>query len=266
MYAIINLGDFIMYEMEEVKKKALISILAYAIIYLIFGTICLAILIKINENDIYDFETIQKALQQPSGVLELDRIAAKINTLDMVFIYVPVMIVLITIMFKELKTDALKVKEKPLFTSLFMIIGSAIFFLISYFLSKFVTKYAGSSLNEEVLESVFSFKKYGIIMLLVTSICGPIVEEIVYRKSIFNILCNKPKWVPILVSTIVFALIHLISTTDVSAKSMILIAIPYFVSSFILALSYEYSGRNIWVTISMHFVNNFITCLILLVR
>ena len=266
MYAIISLGDFIMYEMEEVKKKALISMLAYAIIYLIFGTICLAILIKINVNDSFDFDTIQKALQQPSGVLELDRIAAKINTLDMVFIYVPMMVVLVTIMFKELKRDALKVKEKPLFTILFMVIGSAIFFLISYYLSKFVGKHSGKSLNEEVLESVFSFKKYGIIMLLVTSICGPIVEEIIYRKSIFNLLKDKPKWVPILVSTIVFALIHLLSTSDVSAKDMILIAIPYFVSSFILAASYEYSGRNIWVTISMHFVNNFITCMILLVR
>ncbi len=258
-------GDF-MKEMEEIKKKALISILAYAIIYLIFGTICLAILIKINVNDSFDFETIQKALQQPSGVKELDKIAAKINTIDMACIYIPIMIVLVTIMFKELKSDALKIKEKPLFLSLFMVIGSAIFFLISYFLSKLVTKYAGSSLNEEVLESVFSYKKYGIIMLLVTSICGPLVEEIVYRKSIFNILSNKPKWVPILVSTIVFALIHLVSTTDVSVKTMMLIAIPYFVSSFILAVSYEYSGRNIWVTISMHFVNNFITCMILLVR
>lgn len=255
-----------MNELMDVKKRSYFAIIAYLIVYLVIGSILTVLLIKHYVNDLYDYKTIMNATTEVSGVKELDRIAAAINTYSMVLIYVPLAIILTTIMFLDLKEDCKKIKEKPLFFTLLSIIGGISFFLISIGLSKLSVKICGeTSTNETVLESVFNFKKYGVIMLLVTSICGPIVEELIYRKAIFNIFNDKPKWLPIIVSILAFAIPHMISTTGVGALSFIVISIPYLFAGTMLAFAYEYSGRNVYVTMIMHFINNLVTCIILLV-
>lgn len=255
-----------MYELDEIKKRSLASIIFYLIIYLIIGSVLTLLLIKIYSNDTYDYETILKALGAVSGDEKLDLIATKINTFSMVLIYLPLSLILITVMHKDFKEDYIKSKERRLFTVLFIVLGGLAFWGFSMLLSYSAGRLAGeNSENEEVLESVFKYKKYGAMMLLVTSICGPIVEEVVYRKSIFNLLSEKPRWVPILVSTVFFALPHIITTTGVSVGNFIIISIPYFAAGAILAFAYEYSGRNIYVTMGLHFINNFLVCLLLLV-
>lgn len=253
-----------MNELEDIRKRSLIAIMAYLILYVVMGSIITLVLIKVFESDIYDYTTIQNAISTVSGDRTLDRIAAKINTWTMVLIYLPLSVVLITVMFKDLKEDFASLKEKNYIYYIVMIISAIAFFFISFGISKISTHFVGQSQNEKVLESVFEYKGFGVIMLLITSICGVIVEELIYRKAIFNLLKDKNRWIPILVSTIMFALPHVISTTNVGVADFIIICIPYFIAAFIFAISYEFSGRNIYFTISMHFMNNFITCMILL--
>lgn len=84
-------------------------------------------------------------------------------------------------------------------------------------------------------------------------ICAPIIEELAYRKifkDIFNV-----KWLSILISGLVFGAAHVISTY--SALSDLLYIIPYGVFGSIFMYIYQDSD-NIWTTISIHFIHNFI--------
>ncbi len=255
-----------MNELEDIRKRSMIAIMAYLILYVVMGSVITILLINIFKTEIYDYTSIQNAISTVSGDRTLDKIAAKINTWSMVLIYLPLSVVLITVMFRDLREDFCAFKEKKYVYYIIMVISAIIFFIISFGISKISDHFVGKSKNELVLESVFKFKGLGIIMLLITSICGVIVEELIYRKAIFNLLKDKNRWIPILVSTIMFALPHVISTTNASVSDFIIICIPYFVAAFIFAVSYEFSGRNIYFTMLMHFTNNFITCMILLCK
>ena len=254
-----------MYDLEDVKKRSFVAIIMYLIFYLVVGTIGMALIVKCYETDSYSFKTIVNAMSSVSGDYSLDKIAAACNTWSMAISYIPVAILLCLVLHKDLIEDFSKLKENKVFNIILAIVGGLLLFIIIFLIGKLIEKIIGNnSVNEEVLESVFKYKKYGVIMLIITSIFGPIVEELIYRKSIFNIFNDKPKWVPILISIIAFALPHIISTTDVDVLEFLLISIPYFVSGAILAFAYEYSNRNVYVTMIMHFINNLITCIILL--
>jgi len=254
-----------MYDLEDVKKRSLLTILTYLIFYLIVGSIATILIIKCYETDTYSYKTILNAMSAVSGDYSLDKIAAACNVWSMAISYIPVAVLLILIMHIDLIEDFKKLKEKPIFNAILAVAGGLVLFLVVFLLGMLIEKVVGyTSTNEETLESVFAYKKYGVFMLLITSIFGPIVEELVYRKAIFNLLNDKPKWIPIVVSIVAFVLPHMLSTTDASFGEFLLISVPYIVSAAIFAFAYEISGRNVYVTMVMHFINNLITCIILL--
>ena len=92
-----------------------------------------------------------------------------------------------------------------------------------------------------------------------SSICifAPFVEEIVFRKCIFSYF-NKDIY-GILVSTLAFGLIHVISSLD------FIHILPYLFAGALFSLAYSLSKRNIWVTIAIHSIVNLISFIILVV-
>lgn len=99
-------------------------------------------------------------------------------------------------------------------------------------------------------------------------IFGPLVEELVYRAAIFDLVKNKKY--AILVSTLIFGGIHITSEfigllsnfTGIGLVHLIITGVPYFGMGFFLGFWYEKYERNIFLLYIMHLASNLISVLL----
>ena len=94
----------------------------------------------------------------------------------------------------------------------------------------------------------------------VAVIWAPIVEECIFRGSFKRIIPNK--YVFIIVSGVVFGVLHAISESNIF--DMMITSIPYCIIGLSFAMAYEKSN-NIITNIAMHALNNFIAIVLMLV-
>ena len=105
--------------------------------------------------------------------------------------------------------------------------------------------------NEEAIRSLITAAPY--IMLFNTSILAPLIEEITFRKAFRDIIDTK--WLFVIISGVVFGALHVI--TSIRNAYDFLYLLPY--CSLGIALSYMYAKtKNIFVSISMHALHNFL--------
>lgn len=120
----------------------------------------------------------------------------------------------------------------------------------------------GSSENQQLIELMFS-SNAKFIMLINVVILAPIIEELVFRKGIFNMFKNKK--VAMIVSSVTFTLIHLV-TESVSLFSggfdimkiieLIILIIPYASMAIFLSYTYKKNDENITLLILLHAIVN----------
>lgn len=124
-----------------------------------------------------------------------------------------------------------------------------------------ITAITGKELsnNEQAVRSIAD--TLPIYSSLSVCICAPIVEELIYRKTIKNIFINKT--LAIIASGLVFGIAHVIGTYQ-SLQDLLYI-IPY--GSFGAVFMYIFiDSKNIWSTITIHFMHNTILLLLYFVR
>lgn len=122
----------------------------------------------------------------------------------------------------------------------------------------FITK-SNISNNEEAIRDIA--KVLPLYSLFTASICAPLGEELAFRKTIKNIFINEK--LSIIMSGVIFGLAHVIGTYE--QFSDILYALPYGAFGSIFMYIYLKS-KNIWTTISIHFLHNTILTLIMFMR
>lgn len=120
---------------------------------------------------------------------------------------------------------------------------------------------------------IIALQKIAPIPLAISAVLlAPITEELVFRQGIaelihrlFYYFPHQKKWtqdaivvMAIMVSGILFGLIHVLSNGDFIAM------IPYVVSGIVYTSFYFLSGRNVAVTIGIHMLNNAIATFITL--
>lgn len=111
--------------------------------------------------------------------------------------------------------------------------------------------------NQSVIEEMLSSKSAW-AMIISAGLLGPICEELVFRKAIFD-LC-KTKEMAILISSALFGSIHIISSIGLySGMSIILMTIPYIFSGVALGIIYIKNDCNIWVPTIVHTLSNLIS-------
>lgn len=115
------------------------------------------------------------------------------------------------------------------------------------------------STNEENVRTLIKY--YPIYMAFSSVIYAPIVEELIFRKSIKNIVDNKFAF--ILTSGIIFGLVHVISSGNESFNEF-LMGIPYIIMGIDFAYIYSKS-KNIFTTISIHSLHNLVLLIIQLI-
>ena len=246
-----------MFEHDK-KNKAFQILSAYLIVYflgaliisIIFGLIIKNFNISMSESDANSY----------------------LNLLTYLVLFVS----LIFICYKDLHQDITKLQEDDV-SFLYKVVASyGIFYAINLcisMLSQNIDIYAnicGNLLgqrnnlvlvsdNQSVIEEILSSKSAW-AMIISAGILGPICEEIVFRKSIFDIC--KTKEMGLIVSSLLFGSIHVISSLGMyNGLSIILMTIPYVFSGVALGYIYIKNDCNIWVPTTVHIASNVISIL-----
>ena len=108
-------------------------------------------------------------------------------------------------------------------------------------------------------------KNNALLGFLSVCVFAPIVEEITYRYCVFGGVARKKKWLAYLVSGLIFALMHFISSVMEFGfgKELLMECIyipPYLFSGLALCYLYDKSA-NLGSSIIAHFINNLISFL-----
>lgn len=263
---------------QKILNNSIFSLIFYFAMFFFLGSIVIIVLqqIYISTNG------ITKEILTEGHPLYLQTID-NINNFSQAFgnlsIYLISAIVVVILMRKAIIKDFQFLKQKSFLWVLGCIgLGILIFWICNFVSNIFIMilnieQEAG---NEESIVNIMTSSSVNlIVMSLATIILAPILEEIIFRKCLFNILGKKlsPIWV-ILISGLIFGSIHIISPvieaiTNVMTNDAKPITIFYqFVYLFVyglmgvgLGFTYQYSKRNLVPCIIVHMINNFISVL-----
>lgn len=174
-------------------------------------------------------------------------------------VYIVIFLIVLLVNFKDIKNDlSMFIKHKNKYIPFvlrryFMMIGIMIVVAIPIvFLNS-----GKVSTNQQVLNDMF--KKVPIVTLLLSTLYAPFVEENIFRLSLSKILKNKTIF--IIVSGFLFGTLHMIDKF-ISFYDLLYI-FQYSALGICLAKAYS-DSKNIFVSISMHFIQNFIAAMLIL--
>lgn len=115
-----------------------------------------------------------------------------------------------------------------------------------------------TSNNQKLINEMF--EKVPIVTLLLSTLYAPFVEENIFRLSLSKLINNK--YLFIIISGLIFGILHVFDKSS-SFKDYLYI-FQYSVIGICLAKSY-YDSNNIFVSISMHFIQNFLAAILILI-
>lgn len=157
-----------------------------------------------------------------------------------------------------LKKDIIKIKKNlklfillVLFSFLFVYLGE---YLCSLFYSLFDMELTSNNQDSIVQMLQTPLKP---VMIFHICITGPIVEEVIFRKCIFGFF--KKNILPLIISSLVFGLLHVIATYD------FIHILPYVITGLIFGGIYVLSKRNIYACILAHMIANTVSLILILV-
>ncbi|OQX94118.1 MAG: hypothetical protein B6I17_00230 [Tenericutes bacterium 4572_104] len=161
---------------------------------------------------------------------------------------------------KAFKYDALRFK-KDFSNHIGTIVIGFIGVWTALVIASYILSFLGvtdTSENEMVIKSLFTPDTFQLILLFsLLCIFTPIAEEVIFRKVIYNFFESKTNYIGgIILSGSVFGLMHVISYGD------FIQAIPYILMGMVFGYIYYKAKKNIFVTIGVHFINNFISFLV----
>lgn len=179
-------------------------------------------------------------------------------------VLIVVLISLICINFKELKAQFV-LNFKNYWTYIYTMFLFVVYFAAVIGLSLLTLKLTPNleeAANQAALVDMFnSTNKF--VYMSVTIILAPIVEELVFRYSVVNLLDVEKKylkWVPYLLSALIFALIHESEILFEYNIVNLMQFLTYFVPAAVLSFGYMATKRNIVSMIFLHMsINAFAT-------
>lgn len=159
---------------------------------------------------------------------------------------------------KEIKRDIKDFKEnyKTYFSKYTIIYLLGVLLMVISNLIIFRITKTNLSGNEELIRTYIN--KFPIYMIFSSLVYAPIVEELIFRKTIKNIF--KSKYLFIITSGLVFGLLHVSEPTF----NEYLFSIPYIFMGISFAYIY-YKTDNIFTTMTFHMCHNLILLIIQLI-
>ncbi|HHY96972.1 MAG TPA: CPBP family intramembrane metalloprotease, partial [Acholeplasma sp.] len=132
-----------------------------------------------------------------------------------------------------------------------------VFNIISFMLYRIFDIIPETSMNQMMINR--ALKSSGAIFIILTAVfVGPIVEELVFRKSFF-VLIKNPK-IALTVSSVCFGLIHM--TTEIIQGDILMVVINgigYISGGLALGYIYMKENKNIFIPIIAHMAYNLLS-------
>lgn len=254
---------------DIVKKPSKIGMLvSYILIFVIGASVIMSVLAFVVANK-YDVPAMS-LVSYLSGQIndEIYKIpASKLNAYTMFIAYG------LTVLFvgfygrNYLRDDFKKLMKNKWWKNLLLIIILAGgFYLISTLIEKLIRIAIGQtdSLNQTLIEEMV---KYGspTLSFFAVVLFAPLVEELIFRKVIFEYGNKISIVLSYVVSSLVFGLMHMLSTTDVAINVWILLGISYISSGVLLCAVYHLSGQNIYISTIAHILNNLLSFIFIMI-
>lgn len=237
----------------------------------------------IVENDLKYYEKIKPRLMymiipilwfiidyKGTGLaIYLDKLIGNEKMFLMMLLPSTICIILIGVIFKEdLIPKVLEQLKEPK-TYLFAFVG-AIIYVVSIIVYGIIQMSLSSgpvvSANEQILQDMAT-KVSPIVYFISIAILAPVLEELVFRYGLINLLDVRKKgfrWVPYVVSMVIFALLHEMALVTSPDMEHFLSFLGYCVISFAIVVTYAISGRRLASTIILHIcINTFSTIMTL---
>ncbi len=250
----------------QIRYRSWMSIIAYLAIFYLVASIALMVIAKVYSNNSgYEYQAIIEALNKGTDDLRLLKASSIINGAVSSITYTVLSITLVVLLFSCIKDDAINIKNNYKKIIPFAIFAAIVFAGFMHGLDE-LTKVLvkTSSQNQQDIEATFNYKEIAWTMGIMVVLGGPIAEELIFRKSIFN-LCKKQHWiVGYLISTIAFALPHMVSTKNVGMADYLILCANYIVSGLGLAFIYKKSNENVFASILAHMANNIVALIVIL--
>ena len=133
-------------------------------------------------------------------------------------------------------------------------LGFLLMMVVNQVLNRIV---GGVGANEETVQSLLDAEP--IIAIMATTLFAPIVEELIYRKSLQD--CFKNKTLYIIISGLIFGLIHVLGSSN-PLDYLFIISYGLFGACFAKILS---DTDNIYSTIMVHMFHNGILSILAIV-
>lgn len=177
--------------------------------------------------------------------------------------------IVIVIYYKDVKKD-FKEFKKRLDKNITYIIKMFLIFMIVKYVVSFVSTLimmglgyeseAITSVNQSTIEGFV--KSFPWIMVFTTSVLAPLYEETLFRLGFKKVIKNKILFV--LISGFIFGIMHIFPLSDgVDLTLGIMQSITYVTMGIFLAYSYQ-KTNNIFTSIGIHFLNNFLSVLVMI--
>lgn len=111
--------------------------------------------------------------------------------------------------------------------------------------------------------AVSLIQSYPIMSVLIIGLLGPVVEELTYRVGLFTFLRRVNRWLPYIVTCIVFALIHFSFGGTKDEMINELLNLPsYIFAGAVFCLLYDFFGLS--ASLTAHISNNLLSVLLTL--
>ena len=143
-----------------------------------------------------------------------------------------------------------------------ILVTGYLYVILANYISSFLSMALSNALSIPISESVNQMtivrmlNSNGIVFIVLSAVLiGPVVEELVFRKSIFGLIKNNT--IAILVSSIIFGAIHL--TAEASFAEALINGISYFAMGLVFGFIYIKNQRNIMAPIAVHILVNLIS-------
>jgi membrane protease YdiL (CAAX protease family) len=161
--------------------------------------------------------------------------------------FVIALAVFVVIYRKRLKDDAQRLTRKNIY---FIIVMAVIVLILNQASNAVIDAFSFSDASN--IAPVNDLLSANVVFgLIVTVVYGPVVEELVFRKGIDQIIGDKipgSKIIFVVISALSFALVH---DTNINA-------ISYIIMGAIYAIGYLKTDKNVIAAIALHFINNLV--------
>lgn len=264
---------------EPYRTRSLISIIYYLFITFIFSELiaAIAIIIYLSANGFSkDVINPESDLYNPDVY---NHMASYLNLILQIIINGIAVVGVVILMWKPFKEDLKRINGK---TFAYGAMGLGLLYAGNSIGTIFLTlidvpDWKEGSTNQEAIEQMFGTSPLNIIILFfVIVIIAPILEELVFRKSIFKLFKNR--YLALIVSSLAFGLLHVISGAMVVLTEILngqayyldfilelIYVIPYSLMGLGIGIAYMKSSNNIVAPMFAHMLNNLLSFILSLV-